>query len=294
MKKLIFSLALLLMSVSAALAQTWAFNERDPFIGDADEDLINADATNWYNDATKSRYNFFSALDNAALTANGTELNFAKGLLFKCNAGTPSQSSGTPAEQNGKIRLNYGGEYLELNGTGIIVTIPNVKQGWVVTVVCKSAKSKTARGLYVSSNVGGTTNFNTASANQMTCTGTVSEAGDVTLTTNDGGMLIYSISVKDPSAVEPEPVDPDAGNKVNNAVSRDIYKNQMFVTTNSGSVKYYNTEDLSKVSFEGDKTVVTPLSLVLRMMNTMLLSRKSVSPRKLSKVKTVLSTNKMV
>lgn len=260
MKKLIFSLALLLMSVSAALAQTWAFNERDPFIGDADEDLINADATNWYNDATKSRYNFFSALDNAALTANGTELNFAKGLLFKCNAGTPSQSSGTPAEQNGKIRLNYGGEYLELNGTGIIVTIPNVKQGWVVTVVCKSAKSKTARrGLYVSSNVGGTTNFNTASANQMTCTGTVSEAGDVTLTTNDGGMLIYSISVKDPSAVEPEPVDPDAGNKVNNAVSRDTYKNQMFVTTNSGSVKYYNTEDLSKVSFEGDKTVVTPL-----------------------------------
>ena len=259
MKKLIFSLALLLMSVSAALAQTWAFNERDPFIGDADEDLINADATNWYNDANKSRYNFFSALDNAALTANGTELNFAKGLLFKCNAGTPSQSSGTPAEQNGKIRLNYGGEYLELNGTGIIVTIPNVKQGWVVTVVCKSAKSKTARGLYVSSNVGGTTNFNTKSANQITCTGTVSEAGDVTLTTNDGGMLIYSISVKDPSAVEPEPVDPDAGNKVNNAVSRDTYKNQMFVTTNSGSVKYYNTEDLSKVSFEGDKTVVTPL-----------------------------------
>lgn len=260
MKKLIFSLALLLMSVSAALAQTWAFNERDPFIGDADEDLINADATNWYNDATKSRYNFFSALDNAALTANGTELNFAKGLLFKCNAGTPYLNQVEHQQnKNGKIRLNYGGEYLELNGTGIIVTIPNVKQGWVVTVVCKSAKSKTARGLYVSSNVGGTTNFNTASANQMTCTGTVSEAGDVTLTTNDGGMLIYSISVKDPSAVEPEPVDPDAGNKVNNAVSRDIYKNQMFVTTNSGSVKYYNTEDLSKVSFEGDKTVVTPL-----------------------------------
>ena len=80
MKKLIFSLALLLMSVSAALAQTWAFDDRDPFIGDADVDLINADATNWYNDVTKSRYNFLAALDNAALTANGTELNFAKGL----------------------------------------------------------------------------------------------------------------------------------------------------------------------------------------------------------------------
>lgn len=258
MKKLIFSLALLLMSVSAALAQTWAFNDRDPFIGDADEDLINADATNWSNDASKTRYNYLSALDNAALTANGTELTFAKGLLFKCSEAVASKD-GKPREQCGKIRLNYGGEYLELNGSNLVVTIPNVQVGWVVTVVCKTASSKTARGLYVSSNVGGTTDFGTKSTSQLTCTGTVSEAGDVTLTTNDGGMLIYSISVKDPSAVEPEPVDPDAGNKVNNAVSRDTYKNQMFVTTNSGSVKYYNTEDLSKVSFEGDKTVVTPL-----------------------------------
>lgn len=258
MKKLIFSLALLLMSVSAALAQTWNFSDRDPFIGDADEELINADATNWSNDASKTRYNFLSALDNAALTANSTELTFAKGLLFKCSEAVVSKD-GKPREQCGKIRLNYGGEYLELNGSNLVVTIPNVQAGWVVTVVCKTGSSSTARGLYVSSNVGGTTNFGTKSKTQMTCTGTVSEAGDVTLTTSDGGMLIYSISVKDPSAVEPEPVDPDAGNKVNNAVSRDTYKNQMFVTTNSGSIKYYNTEDLSKVSFEGDKTIVTPL-----------------------------------
>lgn len=80
MKKIVFTLALLLMSLSAALAQTWNFADRDPFIGDADVALINADATNWYNDATKGRYNFLSALDNAALTANGTEMNFAKGL----------------------------------------------------------------------------------------------------------------------------------------------------------------------------------------------------------------------
>ena len=108
--------------------------------------------------------------------------------------------------------------------------------------------------------MGGTTNFGTKSANQLTCTGTVSEAGNVTLTTTDGGMWIYSISVKDPNAVIPEPVDPDASNKVNNAVSRNTYKNQMFVTTTSGSVNYYNTEDLSKVTFEGDKTIVAPKS----------------------------------
>ena len=259
MKKIVFTLALLLMSLNAALAQTWNFADRDPFIGDADEALINADATNWYNDATKSRYNFLAALDNAALTANGTELYFAHGLLFKCTEAKASSDGSTAANANGKIRLNYKGEYLELNGTGLVVTIPDVQKGWVITVVCKSGKSKTARGLYVSSNVGGTTNFGTKSANQLTCTGTVSEAGNVTLTTTDGGMWIYSISVKDPNAVIPEPVNPDASNKVNNAVSRDTYKNQMFVTTNSGSVNYYNTEDLSKVTFEGDKTIVVPV-----------------------------------
>ena len=258
MKKMVFTLALLLMSLSAAMAQTWDFAGRDPFIGDADEELINADATNWYNDATKGRYNFLAALDNAALTANGTELYFAKGLFFKCGVAVASSDGKTPANQCGKIRLNYTGEYLELNGTNLVVTIPNVQKDWVVTVVCKTASSKTSRGLYASANVGGTTGFGTKSTSLMTCTGTVTEAGNVTLTTTDGGLLIYSISVKDPSAVEPEPVDPDAGNKVNNAVSRDTYKNQMFVTTNSGSVKYYNTEDLSKVTFEGDKTIVVP------------------------------------
>lgn len=258
MKKIVFTLALLLMSLSAALAQTWNFADRDPFIGDADETLINADATNWYNDATKGRYNFLAALDNAALTANGTELNFAKGLLFKCGAAVAS-SNGTPANQSGKIRLNYKSEYLELNGSNLVVTIPNVQKDWVVTVVCKTA-SKNERGLYASANVGGTTGFGTPSKSLTTCTGTVTETGNVTLTTTDGGMLIYSISVKDPNAVIPEPVDPDASNKVNNAVSRDTYKNQMFVTTTSGSVNYYNTEDLSKVTFEGDKTIVVPVN----------------------------------
>lgn len=257
MKKMVFTLALLLMSLSAAMAQTWDFAGRDPFIGDADEELINADATNWYNDATKGRYNFLAALDNAALTANGTELNFAKGLLFKCGAAVAS-SSGTPANQSGKIRLNYKGEYLELNGSNLVVTIPNVQKDWVVTVVCKTASSKKSRGLYASANVGETTGFGTPSTSLMTCTGTVTEAGNVTLTTTDGGLLIYSISVKDPNSIVPDPVDPDESNKVNNAVSRDTYKNQMFVTTNSGSVKYYNTEDLSKVTFEGDKTIVVP------------------------------------
>ena len=256
MKKTVFSLALFLMSLGTAVAQSWNFADRDPFISEADVALINADATNWYNDATKGRYNFLPALNNAALTANGTELDFAKGLLFKSGAAVAS-SSGTPANQSGKLRLNYTNEYFELNGSNLVVTIPNVQKGWVVTVVCKTASSKTARGIYVSNNVGGTTNFATKSTSQMTCTGTVSEAGDVTLTTSDGGMLVYSISVKDPNNVTPDPVNPD-NNKVSNTVNRDTYKNQMFVATNSGAVNYYNTEDLTKVSFDGDKTIIVP------------------------------------
>ena len=34
MKKMVFTLALLLMSLSAAMAQSWNFADRDPFIGE--------------------------------------------------------------------------------------------------------------------------------------------------------------------------------------------------------------------------------------------------------------------
>ncbi len=262
MKKLVFSLALFLMGLVTAMAQTWNFADRDPFIGDSDEELITTDADNWYNDTDKGRYNYLPALATETLKANGTELEFAKGLLFTAGAATASSSSGTAANVNGKIRLNYNGEYLELNGKGLVVTIPQVQAGWTVTVVCRSASASTARALYVSDNVGNTTGFAVKSKDKtpFACTGTVTTAGDVTLTTTDGGMLLYSISVKDPNEVAPDPVNPDDNNKVSNAVGRDTYQNQMFVTTHSGSVNYYNTVNLSKVSFEGDKTIIAPTS----------------------------------
>ena len=49
-----------------------------------------------------------------------------------------------------------------------------------------------------------------------------------------------------------------ATDKVNHAVARDSKVNQMFITTNSGDVKYYNTADLASVKFEGNKTIVAP------------------------------------
>ena len=48
--------------------------------------------------------------------------------------------------------------------------------------------------------------------------------------------------------------------KITHAVSRNSKVNQMYVTTKSGDVKYYNTADLTSVKFEGDKAIITPKS----------------------------------
>lgn len=48
--------------------------------------------------------------------------------------------------------------------------------------------------------------------------------------------------------------------KITNAVARNSKVNQMYVTTKSGDVKYYNTADLTSVKFEGDKAIITPKS----------------------------------
>ena len=48
--------------------------------------------------------------------------------------------------------------------------------------------------------------------------------------------------------------------KVTHSVARNSKVNQMYVTTKSGDVKYYNTADLTSVKFEGDKAIITPKS----------------------------------
>lgn len=48
--------------------------------------------------------------------------------------------------------------------------------------------------------------------------------------------------------------------KITHAVARNGKVNQMYVTTKSGDVKYYNTADLTSVKFEGDKAIITPKS----------------------------------
>lgn len=245
MKKIVFTLALLLMSLSAALAQTWTFGA----MSEADKALCAADA-NWVLGI--DRYGYTLALANEALVANGSELAYAKGLKF--TAGAPADKT----EGKAKVRLNYGSSRLELNGNGVSLTIPSLKAGQKVTVSCSTGKTGTARGLDATNITPVSGSFNATSADQVTNVGTVTADGDVVLKTNGGGMNIYSIKVETVGGGSSDT--PGSTDKITNAVARNSKVNQMYVTTKSGDVKYYNTADLTNVKFEGDKAIITPKS----------------------------------
>jgi len=245
MKKMVFTLALLLMSLSAAMAQTWTFGA----MSEADKALCAADA-NWV--LGTDRYCYTLVLENAALVANGSELAYAEGLKF--TAGAPS----TKDEGKAKVRLNYGSSRLELNGNGIVLTIPSLKAGQKVTVSCSTGKTGTARGLNATNITPVSGSFNATSADKVTNVGTVTADGDVVLKTNGGGMNIYSIKVETVGGGSTDT--PGSTDKITHAVARNSKVNQMYVTTKSGDVKYYNTADLTSVKFEGDKAIIAPKS----------------------------------
>ena len=245
MKKMVFTLALLLMSLSAAMAQTWTFGA----MSEADKALCTADA-NWV--LGTDRYGYTLALEKAALVANGTELAYTKGLKF--TAGAPTDKLDSKA----KVRLNYGSSRLELNGNGVSLIIPSLKAGQKVTVSCKTGSTSTARCLDATNLTSVSGSFGTPTKDQVTNVGTVTADGDVVLKTNGGGMNIYSIKVETVSGGST--VTPGSTDKITNAVARNSKVNQMYVTTNAGDVKYYNTADLTSVKFEGDKTIITPKS----------------------------------
>lgn len=245
MKKMVFTLALLLMSLSAALAQTWTFGA----MSKADNALCAADA-NWV--LGTDRYGYTLALENEALVANGSELAYAKGLKF--TAGAPADKT----EGKAKVRLNYGSSRLELNGNGVSLIIPSLKAGQKVTVSCKTGSTSTARCLDATNLISVSGSFGTPTTDQVTNVGTVTADGDVVLKTNGGGMNIYSIKVE--TVGGGSTVTPGSTDKITNAVARNSKVNQMYVTTKSGDVKYYNTADLTSVKFEGDKAIIAPKS----------------------------------
>lgn len=227
---------------------SWDFST----ISDADKTAMAADA-DWVFDSEKSRYGYTKELSAAALVANGSELACTSGLKFTADA----PKDGTIGKA--RVRVNYGESRLELNGTNIVLTIPSLKAGQKITVVCKTGSSKTARGLYAGNVTAVSGSFNTKTTDQVTNVGTVTADGDVTLTTTDGGINIFSIKVEAASSTDPS--DPSTPTTSYNNVSLNTNVNQMRLHLADGGINYYNTSDVNVAIDKAEGTVtVTPIS----------------------------------
>ncbi len=243
MKKIQFIFTLVLCMVFAsANAQTWNFTS----MTEADKTLCSNDA-NWL--LGTDRYCYTKELNNEVLTASGTELAYTKGLKFTASA------PASIAEGKAKIRLNYGSNRLELNGANVTMTIPGLKAGQKITVVCKTAKSGEARGINATNLTAVSGYFNSTSTDDQTNVGTVTADGDVVLTTS-AGMYVSSVSVTENGGSDTNPDTPSTSNDV----PMNLSKNQMRVTLTSNDIKYYNTENVSAVDIDGNNVTVTPAS----------------------------------
>lgn len=236
MKKLVFSLALLLMSLSAAMAQTWDFNEEG--VGATDIANLTADTEHWTPEVSTAQNRFKSKgnYNEEELKANGAVLDYTAGLLFTIN-------------KDDAVRIDVKGSRIALNQKSTI-TIRGLKKGFVVKVACQSSSKNTARSLTATNVTPATTkDFSAAGDNTaVTYTGTVAADGNITLS-NSGGLYVYSISV-----IDPDQETPDEPGAFHNVSSTKV-KNQMVLTMTDGT-RYYNTNDV-KVGFNQAKGVFT-------------------------------------
>lgn len=146
----------------------WDFNSRSQ----QTTDLLNS------SDWTASGGNFTctEALDRSPLTADGTEIEETKGLLFTC-----------PANQ-----LVYYTNSIRVNKPATIY-VPGLKKDDKLAVTWKSANSTAERG-FTTKNLSASA-FNT-NGTKKTVESNVLEDGEVVLTSPTGGIYIYSIELK--------------------------------------------------------------------------------------------------
>ena len=236
---ILYALVLMMGLSTVANAQTWTFGT----ISSDDKALLDADVAKWYNDTEKSRYNYLPAISDAALTANGTELSITKGLKFTAGEAKASSDGKTLANQNGKLRLDYGHGCFAINGNGVVVTITGVKKDQIVTVEFTTSSNGTERSFEVT-NLTDAKNFSNKDTKSRTKgTGKATADGDVTLTST-GGIYLFSITVAD-EGVEPTPASEDY------SVMSNTLKNQAVLTLKTGVKKFYNTESLESIDFRG-------------------------------------------
>ena len=235
---IIYGLLASIMTLFAteANAQAWDFST----VSSADQANLSADAANWKHESTSSndRYKNNSTYSNEPLTANNTELEFTKGLLFTTT-------------QTDAIRVDVKGGRLALN-KATTVTVKNLKAGDKITVSCKTSSKAQARGLNVTNITPEEGYFNSTSLDAQTNTGIITADGDITLT-NTGGLYVYSIKIQDAGSVPPE-------TEEYHSVPLNTSKNQIRLTVSS-TILYYNTDDISVQMDRNNGTVtITPVN----------------------------------
>ena len=237
----IFTLLVLMLGLGMNVqAQTWDFASVDA----ADQENLNADTQNWTYESSNQRWLQQAVLTNEALKANGVELQFTKDLLFTTTA----------ADQ---IRVDMKKRSLTLNNKNAQVIISNVRKGQVLTVVCQSSSSSTARKI-TATNVTTTSGF-VESTDQTTNVGTVDADGIITIQST-GGMYVKLIKVADAGDENEEGGGDEGGEDPNPttndySVSANSAKNQVVLTLNDATKKYYNTESVSEIAFEDEHKV---------------------------------------
>ena len=220
----------------------------------SDLELVAADATNWYHETgSNNRWHHITALNNESLTADGTELDYARGLLFNVSKGS---------ETSGNLRIDIKGKRMWVAGS-VKIVIPNVEEGKQVFISAKtSAGSSTpederARSVNVSSNVTPTSgSFNVPSDAAVDNYGIVNATGDVTISFS-GAMYIYYITVGDPDDEEGGSDTPVTPTITDNAysVSSNMLANQVLINANN-DVKYYNSADVTSIDIDGSQVKV--------------------------------------
>ena len=236
MKK-IYLILFALMSVLGMSAQTWDFTAA---MGDGDIAALKAATTEWTFDEAKDRYENKQTI-SGQVTAGGTVLELTKGLQFNAAAQ--------------KLRLDNA-KRVQLAGKNITVTIPNLKKGQKVTVVCVSTGDN-AVTLDAITNLTGVTGFAAADKNTtQTGSGTVAQDGNVSLACTAGSINLLSIKVEgEGGGSEGGDPTPESGDIIKNNVAKDLTENQVLLTLNDNSVKYYNSNALADIEF-GEKNLV--------------------------------------
>ena len=236
MKRLtyVFAIVAMLLGLTNGVKaqQSWSFSS----VSTTDQKNLNADATNWTYESSNNRWLQQAVITDAALTANGVELEFTKGLTF------------TTTDKD-QIRVDNKKGCLTLNNKLAKLTIHNVKAGQQLTVDCQSSNSKTARTI-TATNVTTTSGFK-ESTSRTTNVATVKADGIIEIQST-GGMYVYSISVTTPGE-NPQPEEP-AGDDL--SVAQSSIKSQAVLTLSDQTKRYYNTADLASIDIDGTNVKV--------------------------------------